>query len=300
MLSKDLLRCLVASNRAVATVPSHGFVSLVDVMPRVVPEFVETGDHAIASAARVSYMTNPTNAAENYDRSKDRKLIRYLMKHNHTSPFEMAELKFCVKAPIFVTRQWMRHRTGSFNEWSARYSEIPTEFFMPDSARGQSKLNKQSSESKLGSGRGLNPEEQQLWLQRSLEMRCRATHAYSAATESYHAMLSKNCGSREQARIVLPVAIYTQFVWKCSLHNLLHFLNLRMSSDAQLEIRLYAKEIYGMIKVLFPDVCEAYDDYVLNKVVVYGNEIQDITRGTTDAKDLVLKKFADSKTSVPQ
>lgn len=291
MLAKDLLRTLVAEHRAFVQVPSHGFVSLVDVLPRVVPEYVETGDHAIAAAARVSYMTDPTATAEKYDRAKDRKLIRRLMRDKHTSPFEMAELKFCVKAPIFVTRQWMRHRTGSFNEWSGRYSQLPTEFFMPDVARGQSKLNKQSSESRLGTGRGFNPEEQQLWLERSLEMRCRATHAYSAATESYHAMLAQNCGAREQARIVLPVGLYTQFVWKCSLHNLLHFLKLRMAPDAQLEIRLYANEIYKMVSLLFPDVCEAFDDYVLNTVTLSGPEVKDIKAGAADANALVLKKL---------
>ena len=220
----------------------QGFVRFVDCMPRNVAEG-ETVDAAIVRAARVSYGEGTKRV------SGDRGLIRYLMRHRHTSPFEMAEFTFHVKCPIFVARQWMRHRTGSFNEVSARYSVLPEEFYVaePHDVQRQSLLNRQGRDGAFEKGEANDI----LFAMRS---RMAQTHA------EYHHLLGKDL-SRELARTVLPVATYTEFYWKVDLLNLLKFLHLRTHKHAQLEIAVYGMAISGVLSWLAPHTMEAYQDY---------------------------------------
>lgn len=220
----------------------QGFVRFVDCMPRNVAEG-ETVDNAIVRAARVSYGEGTKRV------SGDRGLIRYLMRHRHTSPFEMAEFTFHVKCPIFVARQWMRHRTGSFNEVSARYSVLPEEFYVaePHDVQRQSLLNRQGRDGAFEKGEANDI----LFAMRS---NMAQTHA------EYHHLLGKDL-SRELARTVLPVATYTEFYWKVDLLNLLKFLHLRTHKHAQLEIATYGFWINGVLSWLAPHTMEAYQDY---------------------------------------
>ena len=211
-----------------------GFVRLVDVMGN---------DQAIVQAARVSYGEGTKTVRE------DSALIDYLMRHQHTSPFEMVEFKFHVKAPIFVARQWFRHRTASVNEISARYSVIKDEFYVPEKFRKQSKVNKQASEGFLEEPDNSYSED---------------IYRYSVekSFEHYNSLLKLGV-SRELARAVLPVSTYTEFYWKQDLHNLLHFLKLRLSEDAQFEIREYAKAISEIVKEMVPITWKAFEEHVL-------------------------------------
>ncbi len=220
----------------------QGFVRFVDCMPRNVAEG-ETADTAIVRAARVSYGQGTKKV------SGDRALIRYLMRHRHTSPFEMAEFTFHVKCPIFVARQWMRHRTGSFNEISARYSVLPEEFYVAEvgDVQRQSLLNKQGRDGAFDCAEANDI----LFAMRS---NMAQTHA------EYHHLLGKDL-SRELARTVLPVATYTEFYWKVDLLNLLKFLHLRTHKHAQLEIAVYGVEIASVLGRIAPHTMEAYQDY---------------------------------------
>ena len=175
-------------------------------------------DEAIVQAARVSYAKGTRSVSDT------RGLIRYLMRHWHNTPFEMVEFKFWVRCPIYVARQWVRHRTASVNEMSARYSILPDEFFLPDKLRVQSTSNKQGGE---------EPMENDTNLLLKQKASC------DLAFHTYDELLNKGC-SRELARAHLPLCTYTEFFWKMNLHNLFHFLELRMDSHAQKEIRDYA------------------------------------------------------------
>ena len=208
-----------------------GFVRLVEVMG---------DDRAIVQAARVSYGEGTKSFRE------DRALIDYLMRHRHTSPFEMVVFKFHVKAPLFVVRQWFRHRTASVNEISGRYSVLKEEFYEPEAWRRQAKRNKQGSEGAL-------LDEEATALLKETEAR-----AYAA----YQALLEKGV-AREMARMVLPLNLYTEFYWKQDLHNLFHFLKLRLAPEAQWEIRQYAKAIAQMVKAHVPMAWESYEEHVL-------------------------------------
>ena len=212
----------------------HGFVGLVDHMG---------SDAAIVEAARVSYQTG-TKATRT-----DRALIRYLMRHKHTSPLEMCEVKLHIRAPIFVLRQWMRHRTASVNEESGRYSEIREMFFSP--ALGD--LAPQSLDNKQG-----REGEFPLHKQKAIRNVIEANNEYSYA--SYKALLGEDL-ARELARVTLPLTAYSSLYWKIDLHNLLHFLTLRTDSHAQKEIRDYADAILEIIRPLFPYAVEAWEDY---------------------------------------
>ena len=212
----------------------HGFVGLVDHMG---------SDAAIVEAARVSYQTG-TKATRT-----DRALIRYLMRHKHTSPLEMCEVKLHIRAPIFVLRQWIRHRTASVNEESGRYSEIREMFFSP--ALGD--LAPQSLDNKQG-----REGEFPLHKQKDIRNVIEANNEYSFA--SYKALLGEDL-ARELARITLPLTAYSSLYWKIDLHNLLHFLTLRTDSHAQKEIRDYADAILDIIRPLFPYAVEAWEDY---------------------------------------
>jgi thymidylate synthase (FAD) len=215
---------------------THGYVVLVDYMGN---------DAAIVQAARVSYGKGTKSLRD------DRGLIRYLMRHRHTTPFEMVEVKFLVRLPIFVARQWIRHRASSTNEYSARYSIVPDEYEVPppEEVRHQSTRNRQ------GRGDPL-PGDVVDRFRSDLDRVSRDAYAaYSRAIEDGVA--------RETARLLLPVAYYTQWYWKCNLWNLFHFLSLRLDPHAQEEIRLYAAELAKLARAVAPAAYEAFEDFTL-------------------------------------
>lgn len=220
----------------------YGHVRLIDLMPRICPED-KTADFAIVQAARVSYGDGTKSV------SQDNDLVRYLMRHNHNTPLEMVVFKFHCKMPIFVARQWIRHRMCSVNEISARYSIMKDEFYKPDSdnIRFQSAINKQGSE-------GVVEEVNSQDFLNNLNDLCEKSY------QSYEDALNKGV-SREQARMQLPVNLYTEWYWKIDLHNLLHFLALRCDHHAQLEIRVFAEAILKLISPVVPNVVNAWNDY---------------------------------------
>ncbi|MCC7409457.1 MAG: FAD-dependent thymidylate synthase [Phycisphaeraceae bacterium] len=240
-------------------VHDHGLIALVDAMPRLVPQG-QTADSAIVQAARVSYGAGTKKINE------DRGLIRYLLRHRHTTPFEMVEFKFHVAMPIFIARQWIRHRTANVNEYSARYSVMPDRFYRPtvDNVRQQSMLNRQGGEAPVD------------------EMTAQQFLDYLAKTEAhyqeYEQLLNKGV-SRELARIGLPLGIYTEWYWKCDLHNILHFLSLRMDAHAQQEIRDYAYAMFALIQPIVPVVAEAFLDYEFEGVHMTRLEIEALRTG---------------------
>jgi thymidylate synthase (FAD) len=215
---------------------SHGFVSLVDYMGN---------DSAIVQAARVSYGRGTKTVRD------DRALIRYLLRHHHTTPFEMVEYKFLVRLPIYVARQFIRHRTASVNEYSARYSIVPDEYEVPaaDDVRQQATRNKQ------GRGDAL-PAPVVDKFRADLERI--STEAYRDYTSALTAGVA-----RETARLLLPVAYYTQWYWKTDLHNLFHFLTLRLDAHAQEEIRLFAAEMATIGRAVAPIAFEAFEEFQL-------------------------------------
>ncbi len=221
----------------------HGFVRVIDYMG---------DDAAICQAARVSYGKG-TKSVQN-----DAGLIRYLMRHWHSTPFEMCEIKLHVKLPVFVARQWIRHRTANVNEYSARYSILDREFYIP----APEHINAQSVVNNQGRGAVLQGEE----AARVLEiLKADSTRAY----DNYEAMISqdgpdgeKQDGlARELARMNLPANIYTQWYWKVDLHNLFHFLRLRADAHAQYEIRVYADAICNVVADWVPAAYGAFEDY---------------------------------------
>lgn len=225
----------------------QGFVYLVDYMGN---------DEAVARAARVSYGKQDAK-----DQNNER-LIRYLRRHMHTSPFEMVEFKFHCKLPIFVARQWIRHRTANVNEYSGRYSQMIDEFYVPK----ENVLWRQSTQNKQGGGEELlNSEEAQTVL-------ALLKADYEASYSHYQQFLSFNL-RRELARIGLSLANYTQWYWKIDLHNLLHFLRLRMDKHAQYEIRVYAEAIAKIVKDAVPICWRAFEDYVLNAVHLSAQDV---------------------------
>ena len=213
-----------------------GFVRLVDSMG---------GDNAIVQAARVSYGQGTSKV------SQDRGLIRYLMRHRHTTPFEMVEFKFHCKMPIFVARQWVRHRTANINEYSLRYSEARDEFYYPEpkNIQFQSALNKQGRSGEV-------PKDlKQKVLDYFKDISERSFSMYQELNEAGIA--------RELARSILPVNIYTEWYWKNDLHNLLHFIGLRSDNHAQYEIRVFSDAMASSVKLIAPHAWEAYQDYVV-------------------------------------
>ena len=214
-------------------------------------------DAAIVQAARVSYGKGTKGI------SSDRGLIRYLLRHKHTSPLEMCEMKFHIKAPIFVARQWLRPRMSSTNEYSARYSILDREFYVPrpEDIHAQATINKQ------GRGAALSPGDQR---RASRKLTAVATASFDVYDELLNDVSSvghdpQRAGvSREIARTCLPLSAYTQWYWKIDLHNLLHFLRLRLDPHAQYEIRVYAEEIAHVVQRWVPLAWEAFEDYHLH------------------------------------
>jgi thymidylate synthase (FAD) len=203
-------------------------------------------DAAIVQAARVSYGKGTKKLRE------DRGLIRYLMRHRHTTPFEMCELKLHVKLPIFVARQWIRHRTANVNEYSARYSILDREFYLPR----PEDLAVQSADNRQGRGEVVSAEVAAEVLDL---LRRDAVQAY----QTYEHLMAAHDIARELARMDLTLNYYTQWYWKIDLHNLLHFLSLRIDAHAQYEIRVYGDAIGDLTRSWVPTTWEAFEDYRL-------------------------------------
>ncbi len=259
----------------------HGFVALVDAMPRLVP-VGQTADSAVVQAARVSYGQGTKKVNE------DRGLIRYLLRHRHTTPFEMLEFKFHVAMPIFVARQWIRHRTANVNEYSARYSIVKDRFYKPglDEVRKQSVSNRQGGEERFkvqgrgAGGEGRGEEEAATFDEhRTAEEFLRYLDDAEKMYARYEALTEKGV-SREMARIALPVSVYTEWYWKCDLHNILRFLSLRMDAHAQEEIRVYADAMYALLEPIVPLTMEAFRDYELESVRLTRLEIEALRSGS--------------------
>ncbi len=240
-------------------VHDHGLVALLDVMPRLAPKG-KTADFAIVQAARVSYGAGTKQVNE------DRGLIRYLARHRHSTPFEMVEFKFHHVMPIFVARQWIRHRTANVNEYSARYSVVRDRFYRPsaDNVRKQSASNRQGGEEPIDA----------LTAQEFLDHLDRVETQYA----DYQRLMEKGV-SRELARIALPVSVYTEWYWKCDLHNMFHFLSLRMDAHAQQEIRDYANAMFALIQPIVPIAAEAFIDYNFESLHLSRLEVDAIRSG---------------------
>ena len=206
------------------------------------------GDSRIVSAARVSYQEGTKTLRQ------DEGLINYLLSHEHTTPFEKVRFEFHVKVPIFIARQWMRHRMGSFNELSARYSVMKDEFYvpLPKQFRTQSEQNKQVGEGELS-------------FTDAVDCTKATKQACESAYESYEFLLQTGV-CREQARMVLPVNIYTEFYWTVDLWNLMHFLKLRLDWHAQKEIRDYAHAIAKCVEAVTPIAYKAFNEYIVSSV----------------------------------
>jgi thymidylate synthase (FAD) len=245
---------LLAKHKEPVPVLDHGFVRLVDVMG---------SDEDIEAAARISYQKGTRKVSET------RGLIRYLVSHRHTSPLEMVELKLHVKLPIFVERQWVRHRMASLNEISARYSELPEEYYVPD----MQDVCYQSTDNKQGRAGQVDEDIAKGFQDAVIETGREAFQAYRASLELGIA--------RETARIGLPLGTYTEKIWKIDGHNLLHFLSLRMDPHAQKEIREYAYVVGEIIRDWLPLVWEAFVDYRLEAVTFSRMEMV-VLRGMVD------------------
>jgi len=241
----------------------HGFVRVIDYMG---------DDAAIVQAARVSYGRGTRKVSE------DRGLINYLMRHRHTTPFEMCEIKYHVKLPIFVARQWIRHRTANVNEYSARYSILDKEFYIP----APEHLAVQATTNRQGRGAALDGEA----AQRVLDLLRRdAEHAYAG----YSKLLNEDASgapldpvrpglARELARINLTLGYYTQWYWKTDLHNLMHFLSLRAEAHAQYEIRAYAEAMLDTLARWVPLAHAAFLEYRMNAVTISATGLAVIRR----------------------
>lgn len=243
---RDVAPALEAMLYKAMPVLDHGFVRVIDYMGT---------DSAIVQVARVSYGAGTKKVSE------DAGLINYLLRHRHTTPFEMCEIKFHIKLPIFIARQWIRHRTANVNEYSGRYSIMDREFYIPQPEH----LAAQSKQNHQGRGEVLEGAE----AQRVLEiLKADSVNAYAHYEEMLNADEAGNIKdenrsglARELARMNLPVNFYTQWYWKIDLHNLMHFLSLRADSHAQYEIRAYAEVMLEALKAWVPITYQAFMDY---------------------------------------
>ena len=263
------------------SVLDHGFVRVIDYMGN---------DSSIVQAARVSYGKGTKKI------NQDKNLINYLLSHKHSTPFEMNEIKLHVKLPIFVARQWIRHRTANVNEYSARYSVLDNEFYIPEkwNIKSQSTTNNQGRENEVK-----NSEQ----VKKALKMNSKKNF------EMYNLLLNvdkdgnkiniENEGvARELARMVLPLNTYTQWYWKIDLHNLMHFLSLRFDKHAQYEIRVYAREILKFMKKWVPYTYEAFvkhrlegfslseDGLIYIKKLLSGSKVTNCQISTREKKEI--------------
>lgn len=249
----------------------HGFIRLIDYM----------GDEpAVVQAARVSYGKGTKQSSE------DRGLLRYLMRHRHTTPLEMAEIKLHCKLPVFVARQWIRHRTANVNEYSARYSILEREFYVPK----LEDIQQQSTTNKQGRAEGGLNEADRLYIQSQMQHSAdRDFDLYDMLTFDGKAEVPSDDPrdsfddpiydvARELARINLPLSTYTEWYWKVDLHNLLHFLSLRADPHAQMEIRAYADVMLKIVRQWVPNIYDAFVDYRLNARSFSGQEMAILRR----------------------
>lgn len=309
-----LVDVLEGDARREVPIHEHGFVALLDVMPRLVPSG-QTADAAIVQAARVSYGQGTKKVNE------DRGLIRYLLRHRHTTPFEMVEFKFHIAMPIFIARQWIRHRTANVNEYSGRYSVMPDKFYRPtlDQVRKQSAMNRQGgaerfgvssanqhsggtdvpSVSSWGSPQSGKPNqdtgETPVPPPSSESLTAQAFIDYLRESEDLYKKyldLTNKGVSREMARIGLPVSLYTQWYWKIDLHNLLHFLSLRMDPHAQEEIQWYARAMHDLVQPIVPITMEAWKDYATEGGAVGGVKLTRLEVEAMRAEIAALKTGA--------
>lgn len=250
----------------------HGFVRVVDYMG---------DDNAVVQAARVSYGKGTKKISE------DQGLINYLMRHRHSTPFEMCEIKFHIKLPMFVARQWIRHRTANVNEYSARYSILDKEFYIP----APEHLAAQSTNNRQGRADVLTGDYAQKILQLLKEDATRSYDHYEYMLNLDNQDPDRSGLARELARMNLPVNFYTQWYWKIDLHNLMHFLSLRANSHAQYEIRVYADIMLDILKLWLPLTHQAFMDYRIGstnlstkamqviKAKLKGQEVDQISSG---------------------
>ena len=243
-----------------------GFIRLVDTMGN---------DSSVCQAARVSYGAGTKSI------SSDRTLIRYLLRMSHTTPFEMCEIKLHVRVPMDTWRQWIRHRMASTSEYSTRYSKAIDSQNMtnPDEWRVQGLGNKQGSEGFLDGDTGLSISQKEI-------------DTYTFTKAAYNEMLEHGI-AREQARKILPLSTYTEAYWKIDLHNLLHFLKLRLDSHAQYEIRMYAETIAEIVKVWCPMVWEAFEDYKLKSMILSSLDVSIIEAVASNKIDVAVKLMKD-------
>jgi thymidylate synthase (FAD) len=265
LADEELVDALPAGPLREVKIDELGFVRFVDAMPRLVQMGGLGPEAAVVQAARVSYGAGTKTVRT------DEALLRYLLRHEHLTPFEMVSLKFCVRAPLFTARQWLRHRSAAANEESARYSVIEPAFYVPaaEDVRAQSGANRQGAGEQLGAGDAEGFREA---ARKSFE----AGHAiYSAALDAGVA--------RELARIVLPEGRYTTFYWTVSLRNLFGFLKLRMNAAAQDNIRAYARALHGLARLYCPLALRAFDDFVLGAVTLSAPELDALRLGVPPA-----------------
>ena len=251
----------------------HGFLRVVDYMG---------DDQAVVQAARVSYGKGTTKVSE------DRGLIRYLMRHRHSTPFEMCEIKLHVKLPMFVARQWIRHRTASINEYSARYSVLDKEFYIPN----EEHLAIQSKSNKQGRGEVLskNAANEVLDILKKDAENCYSSYEYLLNENSEGKIIDSNRDglARELARINLTLNTYTQWYWKTNLHNLMNFIFLRADNHAQYEIRVYAEIIYEIMKAWVPITAEAFKSYRAGSVE-FSSEALEVIKNLLAGKKVTQK-----------
>lgn len=242
----------------------HGFIRVVDYMG---------DDSSIVQAARVSYGRGTKKSLQ------DKGLINYLLRHRHTTPFEMCDIKFHIKLPIFVARQWIRHRTASVNEYSARYSILGNEFYVPEreNLASQSKINKQGRDNQMV------PDDVAAHVINTLKadaMNCYDHYIQMMNEDDQGNVIDENnVGiTRELARMNLTLNYYTEWYWKINLHNLLHFVALRADPHAQYEIRVYADAMLDIIKAWVPYTYEAFEEHVLNGSRFSGKAVDTIRK----------------------
>jgi len=234
---------------------NKGFVRLVDYLG---------GDERVVQSARVSYGAGTKSYRE------DAGLIDYLLRNSHTSPFEQVILTFHIKLPIFIARQWIRHRTARLNEISGRYSVMKDEFYLPE----LEELALQSADNKQGrSDEALDPE-------LAKKIRSILAEGQSSAYAAYSSLINEGL-ARELARINLPLSLYTEWYWQIDLHNLFHFLKLRLDGHAQKEIRLYAETIFEIAKKVAPCCCESFERHTLRGVRFSAIELEELQRRLT-------------------
>ena len=259
-----MARCIVNEAEAILDkefpVLDKGFVRLIDYMG---------GDERVVQSARVSYGSGTKSYRE------DAGLIDYLLRNQHTSPFEQVVLTFHVKLPIFVARQWIRHRTARLNEISGRYSVMKDDFYNP----ALDDINLQSSDNKQGrSKEALDPEKAEAIRQTLIAGQ---KHSY----EEYSSLIDEGI-AREFARINLPLSLYTEWYWQIDLHNLFHFLKLRLDAHAQKEIRLYAQQLFELAKKVAPCCCASFEEHILEGVNFSRKELSELKRrlGNTESE----------------